>query len=114
MDRRPLPRHIALLAIIGPVAISGAAEAAPICLSIRDMVATEPQNDGRAILFTMRDGSEWRNDLQGRCSDLKFNGFNWIVPNADYAVCENQQSLQVQHSGQVCVLGKFSQIKLRR
>lgn len=87
------------------------ANGAPICLSIRKMAATEPQKDGRAIIFTMRDGSIWRNNLHGQCPDLKFNGFVWVALNPDYTVCEDEQSLRVLRSGEICVLGKFSQIK---
>ena len=40
---------------------------AAVCLSTRDIKDTAPQKDGTAILFTMKDGSVWRNDLKGRC-----------------------------------------------
>jgi hypothetical protein len=90
------------------------AKGAPICLSTRDMVSTEPQKDGRAMFFTMRNGSVWRNDLHGQCRDLNFNGFVWVIRNPDNTVCENEQSLRVLRSGQICVLGKFSQIKAPR
>ena len=40
---------------------------------------TTPQDDGKAIIFHMRDGTVWRNDLQGACPDLRFDGFVWTV-----------------------------------
>ncbi len=59
----------------------------------------------------MQDGSEWRNDLQGRCPDLKFDGFVWRSANPDETVCENMQTLRVLRSGEICALGKFTQVK---
>jgi hypothetical protein len=86
-------------------------QAATICISTRDIVDSQPQDDGKAILFKMRDGSTWRNDLQGACPDLKFDGFAWTIRDPDEQVCEHQQSLRVLRSGQICVLGKFTQTK---
>src|SRR5262249_32097636 len=93
------------------VLFAGGAEAAPICLRTQDMISTQPQKGGASIIFDMRDGSTWRNDLHGRCPDLWFNtGFIWTIRNGDGTVCENQQSLRVIRSGEVCVLGKFTQL----
>lgn len=95
--------------------LAGAAQAAPICLSTRDMIGSKPNKDGSALFFTMRDGSLWRNDLHGRCPDLNFDtGYAWTVRNPDYTVCENEQSLRVLRSGEICVLGKFTQIRPSR
>lgn len=89
----------------------GAAQAAPICLRTQDMMQTDPQKGGASIIFTMRDGSKWRNDLRGRCPDLWYNtGFVWTVRNGDGTVCENQDVLHVLRSADVCVLGKFTQL----
>ena len=86
------------------------AQAGNRCISTRDIQSTTPQDSGAAILFHMRDGSVLRNDLQGRCPDLKYDGFVWNVPNPDERVCEHEQALRTLRSGEVCVLGKFSQI----
>lgn len=86
------------------------AYAANICISTRDIVSSQPQNDGKAILFKMRNGAEWRNDLKGACPDLIFDGFVWTLRDGDETVCENMQSLRVLRSGQICVLGKFTQV----
>ena len=101
---------VAVLAALMTVAAAMPAEAAKICLPTRGMESTTPQNDGAAILFKMRDGSVWRNDLHGRCPDLKFNGFAWTVRNPDGSVCENEETLRVLRSGEICALGKFTQI----
>ena len=59
------------------------------------------------MVFRMRDGTTMVNHLQGACPDLKFNGYVWVLRSGDTQVCENQQSLRVLQSGQVCLLGKF-------
>ena len=90
---------------------AGAAQASTICLRTQDMMETQPQKGGESIIFKMRDGSTWRNDLHGRCPDLWFNtGFVWVVRNGDGSVCENEQTLRVLRSAQVCRLGKFTQL----
>jgi hypothetical protein len=91
-------------------AAAAPANAANICISTRDILDTQPQNDGKAIMFRMRNGAVWRNDLQGQCPDLRFDGFVWTVRNPDETVCEHMQSLRVLRSGQICVLGKFTQV----
>jgi hypothetical protein len=100
----------AVLAAIAVMAAAPAQAAGPVCLSTRNMESTTPEKDGTAILFKMRDGSVWRNELHGRCPDLKFNGFVWTVRNPDATVCENENALTVIRSGEVCLLGKFTQI----
>jgi len=50
------------------------------------------------------------NHLQGVCSDLRFEGFVWVLRGTD-DICENQQSLKVIRSGQTCLLGKFDVVK---
>jgi hypothetical protein len=90
---------------------SAAKAAAPICLNTYDMIETLPQKGGASIIFKMRDGSVWRNDLHGRCPDLWFDyGFTWTVRNGDNTVCENENTLRVLKSGEVCALGKFTQL----
>ena len=79
------------------------------CLALRDISSSEPNKDGTAVTFQMRDGRLFHNDLQGDCSDLKYEGFTWAIPGSD-KVCEDQQTLKVIRSGQVCQLGKFTQM----
>jgi hypothetical protein len=102
---------MAVAALATMAAMSAPAEAAGnICISTRNIESTTPQQDGAAILFKMRDGSVWRNDLLGRCPDLKFDGFVWAVRNPGETVCEREQTLRVLRSGEICTLGKFTQI----
>lgn len=102
----------ALLAALLTVTAAMPAEAAgkKICLSTRNMRDSTPNDDGTAITFKMNDGSVWRNDLRGRCPDLKFNGFGWTVRNPGSTVCENEEVIEVLRSGEICSLGKFTQI----
>ena len=93
---------------------AGAFAAGNMCTSTRDIVSSTPNDDGSAISFNMRDGSVWRNDLQGRCPDLKFDGYAWTIRNPGDRVCEHEQSLRVLRSGQVWPLGKFTQVKPSR
>jgi hypothetical protein len=81
-----------------------------ICLATRDIRDTDAQKDGTAILYTMRDGSVWRNDLKGRCRDMRWNGFGYSTANPRSAICEDEQTLVVFRSGETCGLGKFTQV----
>ncbi len=76
------------------------------CLNSRDIVSSNSK-DGKTMTFKMRDGKTYVNHLHGVCSDLRFNGFVWVLHSGDTQVCENEQSLRVIQSGQVCTLGKF-------
>ena len=91
--------------LTGVLATTAAWAAPPQCLRIRDIKSTT-SNDGKIMKFVMNDGRVLYNHLQGICPNLKFNGFVWVLRGGDQ-VCENQQSLRVLESGQVCVLGKF-------
>ena len=95
------------LTIAGVLALATPALAAPVCLRVQDIASTNSP-DGKVLMVTMRDGKVWRNDLQGTCSDLQFEGFKWVI-HGPAQVCEFTQSLEVLRSGQVCVLGKFTE-----
>jgi hypothetical protein len=100
----------ALLAAVLFAGVAPAMADAPICINTRDITSSTPDKTGSSILFKMRDGTQWRNTLQGRCPDLEFEGYAWTVRNPDNSVCEKQQSLQVLHSGEICTLGKFEKV----
>jgi hypothetical protein len=91
--------------LLAGVFAATAASAAPKCLQTRD-IQSATSTDGKIMKFTMKDGQVLYNQLQGSCPDLKFNGFAWVIRGPE-EVCENQQSLRVLQSGQICVLGKF-------
>src|ERR1700710_2101735 len=72
-----------------------------VCLTLREISSTDPAKDGASIDFKMRNGKIYHNDLQGRFPDLWFSGFKWVVHGPDM-VCDNEQSIHVLESGQVC------------
>lgn len=98
-----------LAAMILTAAAPAMAEGA-ICLSTRDIRDTDAQKDGTAILYTMRDGSVWRNDLRGRCPTIRWNGFGYSTANPLETICENEQTLVDFRTHETCGLGKFTQV----
>jgi len=83
------------------------AAAKNICLSnYRIDKTTIP--DSKHIVFHMQDGSRWSNELRNSCPGLKFHGFVVRVWG-DGQICANSQSVSVIDSGEVCLLGNFTQ-----
>lgn len=101
---------IATIAAAITLAAISPASAANICVRSRD-IDSATSKDGKLMTFRMRDGSVLVNHLQGVCSDLRFEGFVWVLRGGDESICENQQSLKVLRSGQTCLLGKFDVVK---
>lgn len=99
---------IAMLAFTAAVASPAAAK---MCVQSRDILSTDSK-DGKLMTFKMRDGSVLVNHLQGICSDLRYEGFTWVL-RGNNDICENEQSLKVIRSGQTCLLGKFDVIKAK-
>lgn len=91
--------------VLAGVAIAGPASAR-MCIDTRDIVSSK-SDDGKVMVFEMKNGQTLVNRLRGQCPDLKYNGFVWQLRSGDTMVCENAQSFQVIQSGQVCVLGAF-------
>jgi hypothetical protein len=100
-----MKRFLTALVLAG-VAAAAPAFAQNTCIDSRDIVSSNSK-DGRTMVFKMRDGKTYVNHLQGVCSDLRFNGYSWVLHSGDTKVCEREQSLKVIQSGQICVLGKF-------
>jgi hypothetical protein len=98
-----------IIAALALIAATAAPAAANMCVQSRDILSTNSK-DGKLMTFRMRDGRVLVNHLQGVCSDLKFEGFVWVLHGTE-DVCENQQSLRVLRSGQICLLGKFDVVK---
>ena len=86
------------------------ASADKICVRARDIDSTTSK-DGKLMTFKMKDGRVLVNHLQGICSDLRYEGFTWVLRGGDEDICENQISLKVNRSGQTCLLGKFDVVK---
>ena len=104
----------AMLAAMILTATAPAFAAGPICLASRDIRDTDAQKDGTAILYTMRDGSVWRNDLRGRCPTIRWNGFGYSTANPQSSICENEQTLVDFRTGETCGLGNFTQVSPAR
>jgi hypothetical protein len=98
--------------VLAGLAIAGPASA-KICIDTRDIVSSKSQ-DGKVMVFKMKNGQTLVNQLRGSCPDLKFNGYVWQLRSGDTQVCENTQSFQVLQSGQVCMLGAFTPAPERR
>jgi hypothetical protein len=99
-----------ILAALALLAIAASPASASMCVKSRDIQSTDSK-DGKLLTFKMRDGRVLVNHLQGICSDLRFEGFVWVLRGGDEEICENQQSLKVLRSGQTCLLGKFDMVK---
>lgn len=82
-----------------------AAPSPRVCLNNQD-VESATSNDGKTMIFKMRNGQTYINRLRGSCPGLRFNGFIWELRGIN-DICENQQTLRVIQSGEVCMLGKF-------
>ena len=97
-------------ALAAATAVPAAAQPAPapaqrVCLNNQD-VRSAQSSDGKTMVFKMRNGTTYINHLQGPCPGLRFNGFAWELRGIN-DICENQQTLRVLRSGEVCMLGKF-------
>src|SRR5882672_7979802 len=96
---------------LGFVAVTRADEALPrkeICLRTHNIASSQPSQDEKSLLFVMRNGDRWRNDLRGRCNGISFEPFSWVLTGND-EVCEDGQTLTVLGGG-ICTLGKFTKL----
>ncbi|HEX4634843.1 MAG TPA: hypothetical protein VH189_01595 [Rhizomicrobium sp.] len=100
----------AILAATAVLIFAASPAAANMCVKSRDIQSADSK-DGKLMTFKLRDGRVLVNHLQGICSDLRFEGFVWVLRGGDEDICENQQSLRVLRSGQTCLLGKFDVVK---
>jgi hypothetical protein len=93
------------LMVAGAV-FAAAPVSAKTCIDTRDIVSSKSE-DGKVMVFEMKNGQTLLNRLQGLCPDLRYNGFVWQLPSSDTKVCDNEKSFQVLQSGQVCMIGAF-------
>lgn len=84
--------------------------AATTCINTRDIKNQTVEGRGAALLFTMKDGTQYRNRLRGVCPDLMFNGFVWVIRNPDQSVCDNMETIRVLRSGEICQIGEFEKV----
>lgn len=93
-------------AILGTIISVSPTWAKNTCVRTRD-IESAASKDGKTLVFKMRGGRTLVNHLKGICPGLKFDGFSWVIRGGTDEVCENQQSLQVLRSGEICLLGNF-------
>lgn len=96
----------AMLAVgLGSVATPALAKDAPVCLRTNYIDSTRVV-DPSTILFRMKDGKVWRNNLRTPCLSLKFYGFKYQTSFME--ICSNAQSIHVLTTNEVCSLGNFT------
>lgn len=74
-------------------------------------ITPETPND-RTIIFHMRNGDVWRNDLLNDCPGLRLLGgysFSPTNPGTD-EICANVQSIRLRSNGMICMLGDFTRV----
>jgi|SRR6185503_6611268 len=105
-----LPLAIATLGLVFCVS-ADAQPAAPsqskVCINSREIQRTETPDD-RTIVFHMRDGKIWRNELRSTCPMLKTSPYSQVLHTDQ--ICANQQVIRVAQSGYSCVLGDFTPV----
>jgi hypothetical protein len=57
------------------------------------------------ILFYMKDGHVWANDLKAPCPALTFHGFSYVTRSDQ--ICGPEIGIRVIKTGEVCSLGEF-------
>ena len=82
-----------------------------VCLNVREIQRTEILSD-RSILFHMRDGKVWRNDLRTACPMLKVSPYTENLTGD--LVCSNQQFIHLTLTADDCALGGFTQVTPQR
>ena len=80
-----------------------------ICLNVTEIRSSQAV-DNQTIVYRMKDGKVWRNNLATPCPDLvsQAAGAYSQELHTDY-LCANTQQITVQ-SGMVCRLGEFTRV----
>jgi hypothetical protein len=76
-----------------------------VCIWTRQIDHTHTVNP-QTVLFYMKDGHVWRNDLKAPCPGLTFNGFTYVTHSDQ--ICGPEIGIRVIRSGETCSLGEFS------
>jgi hypothetical protein len=98
-------------ALVAAAAISPAM-AAPVCLTSQLIDHTAVQ-DTKTILFYMKNGEVYANELRAACPGLNFHGFEINLRGGNDAICSNQEALTVTVTHEVCMMGAFTPYKAR-
>ena len=65
--------------------------------------------DAKTILFRMKDGTVYRNDLANACPGLKWDGFVYVL-HYDELCSGDHQTIRILRSHEVCQLGGFTNV----
>jgi hypothetical protein len=99
-------------AVAGALAVctwSSSVAAAPVCLDTYLIDHTSVLN-ARTIVFHLKDGSAWQNNLKNACPALRFWGFVYSDRSGLNEICDNQSAVHVINSGETCLLGAFTKV----
>ena len=95
----------ALVASSAVSAQTAASDPHSVCLHMRDVDHSQSVGD-KVLVFTMRNGQVWRNQLKTPCPGLSTYGYSERLFSDE--VCANQQIIHVLRIGASCVLGDFT------
>src|ERR1700759_2630312 len=79
------------------------------CLRAHEIQKSDAAPDEKSIRFVMLHGEQWNVAFKSRCSEVRANGFSWMLAGND-EVCEGQPLKVNGLGGSICVLGKFSKL----
>ena len=81
--------------------------AGPTCLNIDWPYAVDHTKtvDPSTVLFYMKDGKVWQNNLKSPCPGLSFHGFSYVAHEGE--ICANGP-INVIETHETCSLGKFT------
>ena len=97
------------VALSTSVPVSAQAPGENVCLNVTEIYTTQA-TDMRTIVYRMRNGDVWRNDLAFACPDLlnfSAGGYSQTL-HTDW-VCANKHTITTQ-TGSVCRLGRFTRV----
>jgi hypothetical protein len=75
-----------------------------VCLWTYNIDHTHVVNP-RTVLFYMKNGNVYRNDLKGPCPGLEFHGFSYVTRSDE--ICGPEIGIRVIRTGEACSLGEF-------
>jgi hypothetical protein len=96
------------MALALSASVATPAMAAPVCLTTYLIDSTKIV-DAKTILFKMKNGTVWRNNLRSPCIGLRFNGFQYVLHTLD--ICDAAVSIRVLRTNEVCMLGTFTKVE---
>lgn len=95
-----------ILAATALILAAGAAQAGPdqMCLTSYNIDHTKVVNPS-TVLFYMKDGKIWQNDLPVPCPGLEFHGFVMVGHQDEFC---GMQGISIVQTHEACSLGHFT------